>query len=101
MNQTEKNQLLAQAADWAAQDPDPATAQELRALISTVESGDGPALEDLADRFSGVLEFGTAGLRAELGAGPMRMNRVVVMRTAAGISRFLSERAAGEYTLRW
>jgi len=98
MNQTEKNQLLAQAADWAAQDPDPATAQELRALISTVESGDGPALEDLADRFSGVLEFGTAGLRAELGAGPMRMNRVVVMRTAAGISRFLSERAAGEYT---
>lgn len=98
MNQTEKNQLLAQATDWAAQDPDPATAQELRALISTVESGDGPALEDLADRFSGVLEFGTAGLRAELGAGPMRMNRVVVMRTAAGISRFLSERAAGEYT---
>ena len=98
MNQTEKNQLLAQASDWAAQDPDPATAQELRAVISHVESGDGPALEDLADRFSGVLEFGTAGLRAELGAGPMRMNRVVVMRTAAGIARFLSERAAGEYT---
>ncbi|MGO2053313.1 MAG: phospho-sugar mutase [Glutamicibacter sp.] len=97
MNHTEKIQLLARAAHWAAQDPDAATAEELQQLIARVESGDAIAMEDLAERFAGVLEFGTAGLRAELGAGPMRMNRVVVMRTAAGIARFLTERAAGAY----
>jgi phosphomannomutase len=40
----------------------------------------------LADRFGAKLEFGTAGLRGELGAGPNRMNRVTVMRAAAGLA---------------
>ncbi|MCO7264421.1 hypothetical protein KSI87_21195, partial [Dickeya zeae] len=33
--------------------------------------------------------FGTAGLRAELGWGPLRMNRVVVTQAATGLARFL------------
>ena len=98
MNHTQKIQLLTDAGNWAAQDPDPETQAELQQLIERVNNGDAPAFDDLADRFGGVLEFGTAGLRAELGAGPMRMNTVVVMRTAAGIARFLTEKAAGQYT---
>ena len=98
MNHTQKIQLLDAAGKWAAQDPDPQTQEELQLLIQRVTEGDALAFEDISERFSGVLVFGTAGLRAELGAGPLRMTRVVVMRTAAGIARFLSEQANGQYT---
>ena len=66
--------LLAQARAWLADDPDPDTRTELEALLD----GDEEHAEELAQRFSGRLQFGTAGLRGELGAGPMRMNRVTV-----------------------
>ena len=49
---------------------------------------------DLADRFPGTLEFGTAGLRGALGAGPNRMNRVVVTRAAAGLVAYLTDTGA-------
>ncbi|WP_066643612.1 phospho-sugar mutase [Serinicoccus hydrothermalis] len=72
-------------------DPDPATRQELEQVLAAVEDGDEDALADLEDRFSGVLEFGTAGLRGRLGAGPNRMNRSVVFRTAAGLTAYLRQ----------
>ena len=50
------------------------------------ERGDG---DELAERFSGRLQFGTAGLRAAVGAGPMRMNRLVVRQAAAGLGQWL------------
>ncbi len=78
-------QLIATARAWAAEDPDPRTARELTDLVTAVEGGDTAAEEDLADRFSGMLQFGTAGLRGELGAGPNRMNRAIVIRAAAGL----------------
>lgn len=96
-NESAQDQLLETATAWASADPDNATRAELQELVSRARS-DAAAMEDLADRFNGVLEFGTAGLRAELGAGPMRMNRVVVLRTAAGIARFLGQQADGAYT---
>ena len=87
-------ELLAQAAAWLAQDPDPVTSKELRVLISSAEAGDSAAHADLADRFDSRLMFGTAGLRGALGAGPNRMNRVVVSQAAYGFAQFLLQREA-------
>lgn len=74
------------AWSWVAQDPDPETRRELEALIDT---GD---LASLEERFSGTLQFGTAGLRGLLGAGPTRMNRVTVARATAGLCAWLKRR---------
>ena len=88
--------LLDQARTWAALDPDPETKSQLEGIIAQAESGDAAAAADLADRFSGTLQFGTAGLRAELGAGPMRMNRLVVQRAAQGLANYARNRAKAE-----
>src|SRR5579862_9706823 len=75
--------LRGRAERWIADDPDPATRAELRALLSAADL----ASTDLADRFAGELEFGTAGLRGVLGAGPNRMNRAVVARATWGLAQ--------------
>ncbi|MEO8851899.1 MAG: phospho-sugar mutase [Allobranchiibius sp.] len=79
------------AQAWMADDPDPQTRAELDTVVTAAQSGDVVAAADLADRFCGFLEFGTAGLRGALGAGPARMNRVVVLRTAAGLTSYLQD----------
>lgn len=84
--------LTGAARAWSALDPDPVTRAELEALVVGAEAGDAAATADLADRFSGRLQFGTAGLRGELGAGPMRMNRVLVTQAAAGLAAYLLAR---------
>ncbi|WP_020391984.1 phosphomannomutase [Kribbella catacumbae] len=75
--------VRAAAEAWLSEDPDPDTRAELRQLL---DAGDAA---ELADRFAGTLEFGTAGLRGAVGAGSNRMNRVVVIRAAAGLAAYL------------
>ncbi len=70
------------AERWLAAEPDDDMRAELAALL------DGPA-DELVHRFTGRLQFGTAGLRAAVGAGPQRMNRLVVRQAAAGLADYL------------
>lgn len=80
------------ARAWMAQDPDPVTRAELDALVAAAATGDAGSVTALVSRFDGRLEFGTAGLRGELGAGPTRMNRVLVAQAAAGLAAYLKLR---------
>jgi len=84
--------VISAARTWLEQDPDATTRAELEPIITAAEGGDAAALADLDSRFSTRLEFGTAGLRGELGAGSARMNRVLVAQAAAGLAAFLVAR---------
>ena len=64
--------LIEQARAWAAEDPDEQTRTELESLVAAAERGE-------------------VGLLAALGAGPNRMNRVVVTRAAAGLAAYLKD----------
>lgn len=66
-----------------SRDPDPKTREELRSLIESNNT------EQLNSRFLSRLEFGTAGLRGTVGAGPNRMNRLVIQETSAGLGQYL------------
>jgi len=84
-------ELIERATSWRDDDPDQVTRAELDALLKAAEMGDAAACAQLADRFAGMLEFGTAGLRGAMGAGPNRMNRSMVIRAAAGLTAYLLE----------
>ena len=81
--------LLRRVAAWTEQDPDPQTRQQVEVLLSAATEGSDHAAAELADAFTGRLEFGTAGLRGALGPGPNRMNRVVVSQAAAALATYL------------
>jgi phosphomannomutase len=80
------DELVAVARAWRDDDPEP----ETRAEIDRLLAAEPPDLDDLADRFGGRLQFGTAGLRGEMGAGPNRMNRAVVIQATAGLAAHLA-----------
>jgi phosphomannomutase len=75
---------LGKAIDvWLSGDPDASTRAELEELV---RRGNTP---ELLERFAKPVGFGTAGLRALLGAGPARMNRAVVRTATAGLAGWL------------
>ncbi|MDP9036314.1 MAG: phospho-sugar mutase [Myxococcota bacterium] len=78
----QRDDLRTRAEQWLEDDPDPTTRAELRSLLAHPD----PSSTDLEDRFAATLEFGTAGLRGVLGAGPNRMNRAVVARATWGVA---------------
>jgi phosphomannomutase len=80
--------LVARAESWIDQDPDPVTKSQLAELLLAAHT-DQTALAELQDAFLAPLEFGTAGLRGALGAGPNRMNRVTVLQAASGLAQYL------------
>ena len=82
-------ELAGAAKAWLQEDPDPVTADQLRAQLAAAQAGEPAAQQELASEFAGPLTFGTAGLRASMGPGPARMNRVVVTRAAAGFASWL------------
>ncbi len=71
-----------EARRWLAAEPDADMREELESLLAGAD-------DELAVRFDGRLQFGTAGLRAAVGAGPQRMNRLVVRQAAAGLVDYL------------
>lgn len=89
---TEKNlqspsdeEIRTVATAWRDAEPD----DDIRREIDELSAG---PTDVLRERFTGGLEFGTAGLRAAIGAGPRRMNRLVVRRAAAGlVDRLLAD----------
>ncbi|MBN1606054.1 MAG: phospho-sugar mutase [Polyangiaceae bacterium] len=75
--------LDAAARAWIEADPDPRTRAELQSLLD-----DPSAHKDLGSRLL-PLEFGTAGLRGLMGAGPGRMNIAVVRRVTRGLAEHI------------
>jgi phosphomannomutase len=85
-----ERELRERVEAWIADDPDAGDRAELRGLADRAFGGsDAAALAELRDRFAGRLEFGTAGLRGVVAAGPNRMNRAVVRAATAAVAGWL------------
>ncbi|NNE96874.1 MAG: phospho-sugar mutase [Acidimicrobiales bacterium] len=79
-------ELIERARAWAELDPEESHRAEIHGLIEDHE------LARLEELFTGRLSFGTAGLRAGLGPGPNRMNRLVVRQTTQGLLLWMKGR---------
>lgn len=74
-----------QISEWLRLDKNQETISEVKNLISTKNH------RDLHSRFSGRLAFGTAGLRAKMGAGFTMLNDLTVIQASQGLCRYLEK----------
>lgn len=86
--------LRDRAFRWIADDVDAETSAELQSVLAAAMAGEPGAVANLADRMAGSLDFGTAGLRGPVRAGPNGMNTAVVVRTTAGVASWLNRHGA-------
>lgn len=77
--------LKEKVRQWIAKDPDSETRKELEELLGAEST------TELQERFASTLEFGTAGLRGILRAGPNGMNRLVVQHATAGLAAYVQK----------
>ena len=78
-------EILTAAQNYVQWDPNAETKQVVADAIATNNT------TELTSMFKGRLQFGTAGLRAAMGAGYNRMNELVVLQTSQGLARYLEE----------
>ena len=81
--------ILTRAEAWKSVDPNPKNQLEIAELIKQAQ--DSNDFTDLKHRFSGRLHFGTAGLRGAIGAGPHRMNQVLIRWVSLGLADYLNQ----------
>jgi phosphomannomutase len=75
--------ILEQAKKYVDWDPNVETKQFVADAIAQGNTA------ELTTMFTGRLQFGTAGLRAAMGAGYNRMNELVVLQTSQGLAHYL------------
>ncbi|SFP95167.1 phospho-sugar mutase [Salibacterium halotolerans] len=61
--------------------------KDLKEQLENVEENE----KELEDHFYKYLEFGTGGMRGEIGPGTNRMNRYTIRRAAEGLARYIEE----------
>lgn len=83
--------LVARTEAWVAIDPDPVTSAALTAMVERALVSGDPS--ELVDHMGARLDFGTAGLRGEMGPGSNRLNRLMARQTAAGLATALADHA--------
>ncbi|MCC6807195.1 MAG: phospho-sugar mutase [Deltaproteobacteria bacterium] len=81
--------VTARARAWIETDPDLAAQKEIEELVAKND------VQELSSRFSGLLEFGTAGLRGVVAAGESRMSLAVVALATAAVCDVLEAKEPG------
>lgn len=77
------------AERWAIHDPD----SKMRSAIDRLVHARS---HELVELFTGRIAFGTAGLRAQVGPGPTRMNALVVRQATVGVVRWVIDHSPAD-----
>ena len=77
--------MAAFAREWLRLDRDPSTRSEIEKLLDRQE------FAELENLLGSRLVFGTAGLRARMGAGFVRLNSLTIIQTSQGLAEYLLE----------
>nr|VZH89166.1 unnamed protein product [Spirometra erinaceieuropaei] len=79
------SQLKSKVEEWLRWDRNSVTRDEISALAA------GDNVAQLTKLLNKRMEFGTAGLRARMGAGYSQMNDLTIIQTAQGLLKYMNE----------